>query len=287
MDMLKAPFREAITRFDLALMADAIALLEAGLWSWSPQQGVQRDLSCLRLLGLNEAGLDDLGWLERVHPDDVGNLQEALTACQSGRVAQIRLEYRILHHDGHYVRLEERARRDVHGQVLGVVRLLDSQTLLVEERHGTDPLTGLESRSHFELLLDERLASESGSFSLLQFSVDHRAKIQQLFGEVACDAMLAKLARIVRHELRREDPFARWDEDGFILMLSQTDRLSGLEIAERLRLEIADASLLPQRPVTVSIGLVQSQAGEQIDHLLARLATCHGQARREHNTVVG
>lgn len=35
MDMLKAPLREAITRFDLALMADAIALLEAGLWSWS------------------------------------------------------------------------------------------------------------------------------------------------------------------------------------------------------------------------------------------------------------
>ena len=93
----------------------------------------------MRLLGLNEAGLDDLGWLERVHPDDVGSLQEALTACQSGRVAQIRLEYRILHHDGHYVRLEERARRDVHGQVLGVVRLLDSQALLVEERHGTDP----------------------------------------------------------------------------------------------------------------------------------------------------
>ena len=240
----------------------------------------------MRLLGLNEAGLDDLGWLERVHPDDVGSLQEALTACQSGRVAQIRLEYRILHHDGHYVRLEERARRDVHGQVLG-------WCVCSTHRHcwwksDTAPiLTGLESRSHFELLLDERLASESGSFSLLQFSVDHRAKIQQLFGEVACDAMLAKLARIVRHELRREDPFARWDEDGFILMLSQTDRLSGLEIAERLRLEIADASLLPQRPVTVSIGLVQSQAGEQIDHLLARLATCHGQARREHNTVVG
>ena len=89
--------------------------------------------------------------------------------------------------------------------------------------------------------------------------------------------LLAKLARIVRRrELRRKIPFARWDEDGFILMLSQTDRLSGLEIAERLRLEIADASLLPQRPVTVSIGLVQSQSAEQLDHLLARWppATC-------------
>lgn len=287
MDMPKAPLRDTITRFDLALMADAMALLAAGLWRWSPQQGVQRDISCLRLLGLDETGLDDLGWLERVHPDDVAALQDALGACQSGRLAQIRLEYRILHHDGHYVRLEERAQRDLFGQVLGVVRQLDPLAVIAEDRHGMDPLTGLESRSHFEQLLDERLATESGSFSLLQFTVDHSAKILQLFGEAACDAMLAKLVRIVRHERQREDPFARWDQDGFILMLSQTDRLSGLEIAERLRLEIADASLLPQRPVTVSIGLVQSQSGEQLDHLLARLASCHGQARREHNTVVG
>jgi hypothetical protein len=39
-----------------------------------------------------------------------------------------------------------------------------------------DPLTGLESRGHFEQLLDERLATESGSFSLLQFTVDHMPK---------------------------------------------------------------------------------------------------------------
>jgi hypothetical protein len=31
--------------------------------------------------------------------------------------------------------------------------------------------------------------------------------------------------------------------------------------------------------VTVSIGLVQSQSAEQLDHLLARLASCHGQAK--------
>ncbi|MDR7021478.1 hypothetical protein J2Y64_003419 [Aeromonas salmonicida] len=37
MDMLKAPLREVVTRFDPTLMADAMALLEAGLWSWSPQ----------------------------------------------------------------------------------------------------------------------------------------------------------------------------------------------------------------------------------------------------------
>ncbi|WP_160880857.1 GGDEF domain-containing protein [Aeromonas veronii] len=287
MEMLKTPLVDVTARLDPGLLSDAMTLLEAGIWTWSAQHGLQRDPSCLRLLGLGECWPDDLGWLDRVHPDDVARLEDALLACQSGRSSGLRLEYRILHHHGHYIRLEERMRRDERGYLLGVVRHLDPAAVLVEERHGTDPLTGLESRGRFEQLLEERLATESGTFSLLQFSVDHMAKIQQLFGEAACDAMLAKLARIVRHELRREDPFARWDEDGFILMLSQTERMSALEIAERLRLEIADASLLSQRPVTVSIGLVQSQAGEQLDHLLARLASCHSQARREHNTVVG
>ncbi|WP_349920478.1 sensor domain-containing diguanylate cyclase [Aeromonas veronii] len=287
MERYETPWTEAVTRLDASLMTEAMAMLEAGIWTWSAEQGLRRDPSCLQLLGLEGNALDDLGWLARVHPDDGTRLADAIRACQAGHHQGLRLEYRILHHQGHYVRLEERVRRNARGDLLGVVRHLDPAVPQEESRHDTDPLTGLESRSHFELLLDERLASESGSFCLLQFTVDHRSKILQLFGEVACDAMMAKLARIVRHELRREDPFARWDEDGFILMLSQTDRLSGLEIAERLRLEIADASLLPERPVTVSIGLVQSQNAEQIDHLLARLASCHGQAKREHNAVVG
>lgn len=287
MERYETPWVETVTRLDMSLMAEAMLLLEAGIWVWSAEQGLRRDPSCLQLLGLDGEVLDDLGWLARVHPDDGARLADAIRACQQGHSSELRLEYRILHHQGHYVRLEERVRRDEGGHLLGVVRHLDAVAPLVEDRHDTDPLTGLESRGHFELLLDERLAGESGSFCLLQFTVDHHSKILQLFGEVACDAMLAKLARIVRHELRREDPFARWDEDGFILMLSQTDRLSGLEIAERLRLEIADASLLPERPVTVSIGLVQCQPAEQIDHLLARLASCHGQAKREHNSVVG
>ena len=287
MEMLKTPLVDVTAWLDPGLLSEAMHLLEAGYWTWSAQQGLRRDPSCLHLLGLGDSWPDDMGWLDRVHPDDAVRLEEALIACQSGHSGSLRLEYRILHHQGHYIRLEERVRRDEHGQLLGVVRHLDPVEVAVEERHGTDPLTGLESRNSFELLLEARLATDGGSFSLVQFSVDHMAKIQQLFGEAACDAMLAKLARIVRHELQQDDAFARWDEDGFILMLSRTERASGLQIAERLRLGITDASLLPQRPVTVSVGLVQSQPGEMLDHLLARLASCHGQARREHKTVVG
>ncbi|MGY4027768.1 GGDEF domain-containing protein [Aeromonas rivuli] len=285
MDVLKAPLADTVTRLDSSLMADAMQLMDAGVWRWSQPQAMARDPSCLALLGLTQDNLDEMSWLARIHPDDMARVLEAFAACLHGRDS-LRLDYRILHHDGHYIRLDERAQRQPDGSLLGVVRRCRHSHSPVAEQQGTDPLTGLESRGYFEQRLNERLGQES-AFCLLQLTVDHRAKILQLFGEADCDTMLARLARIVRHELRKDDPFARWDDDTFILMLPGIERLDALEIAERLRLEIADASLLPERPVTVSIGLVQHQPGEQIDHLLARLASCHGQARQEHNQVIG
>lgn len=288
MDPLRAPLMLAVSRHEQALAWQALDLLQAGLWSWTPEQGMQRDPACLRLLGLAAEDEDDLSWLDRVHPDDSPQLLEAMSACLEGREPTLYAHYRILHHDGRYVRVEERARHQPDGSILGAVRLCQPVQVVHELALVTDPLTGLDSRVRFEQGLAEQLQHPDGEpFCLLRFTVDHKAKIMQLFGEVECDAMLAKLARLVRRELRKDDPFARWDEDSFILMLSGTDRLAGIEIAERLRSEIADASLLPGRPVTVSGGLVQYQEGEQIDHLLARLASCHGQARREFNAVIG
>ena len=153
MERYETPGVEVITPLEVTLMAEAMAMLEAGIWTWSAEQGLRRDPSCLQLLGLAGNELDDLGWLDRVHPDDGPRLGEAIDACREGRSSGLRLEYRILHHHGHYIRLEERVRRDERGQLLGVVRHLDAAMPQLDDRHDTDPLTGLESRSHFESLL--------------------------------------------------------------------------------------------------------------------------------------
>lgn len=288
MSPLHLPLMHVVKSLDLHHAWQALGLLQAGLWLWDPQSGLKRDPACLALLGLEGEPLDDLSWVDRVHPDDSASLIEALNACFSGSFPSMHLEYRILHHDGHYVRVEERVQRTGEQQLLGVVRLCAPFHSRLDPEMETDPLTGLDSRIRFEQQLAVRLHEpQNAPFCLLRFTVDHKAKIQQLFGEADCDAMLAKLARLVRNELVGEEPFARWDEDSFILLLPGVERESALAMAELLRLAIADASLLPGRPVTVSCGLVQSQVGEQMDHLLARLAGCHGQARRAFNSVVG
>ncbi|WP_060583561.1 diguanylate cyclase domain-containing protein [Aeromonas schubertii] len=288
MSPLHLPLMHVVKRLELHHAWQALGLLQAGLWLWETQSGLRRDPACLALLGLEGESLDDLSWVDRVHPDDSAALIETLNGCFSGRLSSMHLEYRILHHDGHYVRVEERAQRIAEQQLLGVIRLCEPFHSRLDPEMEIDPLTGLDSRIRFEQRLATHLGeSHEEAFCLLRFTVDHKAKILQLFGEADCDAMLAKLARLVRNELGGEEPFARWDEDSFILLLPGVERESALTMAEALRLTIADASLLPGRPVTVSCGLVQYQPGEQMDHLLARLAGCHGQARREFNSVVG
>ena len=133
MERYETPGVEVITPLEVTLMAAAMAMLEAGIWTWSAEQGLRRDPSCLQLLGLAGNELDDLGWLDRVHPDDGPRLGEAIDACREGRSSGLRLEYRILHHQGHYIRLEERVRRDEGGQLLGVVRHLDAAMAHIDQ----------------------------------------------------------------------------------------------------------------------------------------------------------
>lgn len=288
MNAFRLPLSAVLSPLDAGLARQALSLLQASLWQWSAQAGLRRDPACLALLGLEGEALDDLGWLDRVHPDDVGPLSQSLHACLAGQSHSMAMEYRILHHDGHYVRIDERACRQDDGTVLGAVRLCEPFHSQLDPSLAVDPLTGLDSRVRFEQRLAEQLLGPRGrDFCLLRFTVDHWAKILLLVGEAQSDDLLVKLVRQIRRDLAAEIPFARWDEDSFILMLPETDRAQGLILAERLRMDIADASLLPARPVTISSGLVQCQADEQLDHLLARLAACHGQARREFNSVVG
>ena len=62
MERYETPGVEVTTPLEVTLMAQAMAMLEAGIWTWSAEQGLRRDPSCLQLLGLAGKELDDLGW---------------------------------------------------------------------------------------------------------------------------------------------------------------------------------------------------------------------------------
>ncbi|UJW77592.1 putative bifunctional diguanylate cyclase/phosphodiesterase [Rhizobium sp. SL42] len=108
---------------------------------------------------------------------------------------------------------------------------------------GTDDLTGLANRSHFNSAMT-RLFSETGSkelgFSLLLVDLDHFKSVNDSFGHPAGDAILRHVAESLRKVIRAGDIAARLGGDEFAVLLPGVRDASLLAaLAERIRQFIA------------------------------------------------
>ncbi len=95
-----ARLRESEERYALATRG-----ANDGVWDWDlTQERVHFSPRWKAMLGYRE---DEIGsepgeWLNRVHPEDAGRLEEALAAHLCGRTPQFECEYRMRHKDGGY-----------------------------------------------------------------------------------------------------------------------------------------------------------------------------------------
>jgi diguanylate cyclase (GGDEF)-like protein len=133
----------------------------------------------------------------------------------------------------------------------------------LEERSLTDQLTGVGNRAAFDLRLVEevRRALRHGTgLSMLLVDVDHFKDFNDSFGHPAGDRALQKVAQGLRCE-RSGDFLARYGGEEFVVLLPATPAEDARVIAERLRRVVA-ALEIPERPVTVSIGVSTLLAGD-------------------------
>lgn len=125
-----------------------------------------------------------------------------------------------------------------------------------------DNLTGVNNRHFFNQRLQEEAARVKRSglpMSCLFIDVDHFKNINDDFGHQVGDEVLQYIARVIRDQVRNIDIVARYGGEEFIVILLQTDPDSAMEIAERIRLEIAKNSFRSTNDcvinITASIGI--------------------------------
>jgi diguanylate cyclase (GGDEF)-like protein/putative nucleotidyltransferase with HDIG domain len=133
----------------------------------------------------------------------------------------------------------------------------------LEEQARVDPKTGLFNARHFATVLTDELARAERferPVSLIMADLDLLREINNGYGHLAGDAVLAGVADVFREQLRHYDIPARFGGEEFAILLPETPYDDALEIAERIRRAVAerpfdiDTSGEPLR-VTISMGI--------------------------------
>lgn len=125
----------------------------------------------------------------------------------------------------------------------------------------TDELTRVFNRRYFmERLKQEikRVARYGPPVSLLMIDIDSFKNVNDSLGHQAGDAVLARIAELIKGRLRETDLFARYGGEEFGLLATGTDQAGALVLAGQLRELIQNSGFTHEGRrivVTISIGV--------------------------------
>jgi two-component system, cell cycle response regulator len=124
-----------------------------------------------------------------------------------------------------------------------------------------DGLTGAFNKRHFLDRVPAEIAyarRHRTPLTLLMFDVDHFKQVNDRYGHIAGDYVLAQIAQIVTGTLRAEDLFARYGGEEFAVLCRGVPIEKASVLAERIRAKV-ETFLFEHHghriPVTVSIGV--------------------------------
>jgi diguanylate cyclase (GGDEF)-like protein len=163
----------------------------------------------------------------------------------------------------------------------------------VKENSLRDPLTGCATRAHATEVIDAELRRARRSqlpVSMIMFDLDHFKDVNDRYGHLCGDAVLASIGRRMKDVLRGSDLKCRYGGEEFLVLLPETPLHGARRVAETLRREIAERPIPwagEALTVTASFGLTQAMPGEiNIQSVVARADAALYRAKEEGRNCV-
>jgi diguanylate cyclase (GGDEF)-like protein/PAS domain S-box-containing protein len=236
----------------------------------------------LRVVGTQRDKLLGTSGYERVLPDDMPGVFEAVTRLSSRKTFEETVAYRSQHGEGHEVWLETslRVASSVAGGpegVIAVTRDISARKALeiqLESIATRDGLTGLVNRRAFDEALDlevRRARRESLPLSLIMVDVDRFKYYNDTYGHLAGDACLKVIANTIALAAKRPgDIAARYGGEEMALILPNTNAAGVAFIAGEMcrqvqALNVPHERNVPWQVATISIGVATLYPDEDED----------------------
>lgn len=152
-------------------------------------------------------------------------------------------------------------RQAISASVKGALltRALEDAKRKVEALAVTDPLTGLFNRRHLTLRLKEEYARarrHHRPLSVIMVDLDGFKRINDDYGHDEGDQVLKRVATILAASVRAVDTVARFGGDEFVIVLSETPKVTAVQVGNRILAEMVDERDLDAHGVvSASLGI--------------------------------
>jgi len=151
-----------------------------------------------------------------------------------------------------------------------------------------DPLTGLLNHGEILRILDQELqrADRQGSnLTVMMGDLDHFKQVNDTYGHVAGDAVLAEVSDRMKNNLRLYDSIGRYGGEEFLLVLPGCSQDEAVIIADRIMNSIRDNPIVfhdQQIAVTISLGVAfnHSEPGGKMVDIIQAADTAMYQAKQ-------
>ena len=140
--------------------------------------------------------------------------------------------------------------------------LLRRERRTAEEMALTDSLTRLPNRRHAAVFLDAAFsgAARGQPVSVVLFSLDQFAQIEERFGQETSEQVLRRFSAILTELTRRMDLSARWNGEVFLSILSRCKAGGAAAFTGRVQDELR-ADIFPWGRITASAGVAEFDTG--------------------------
>ena len=139
----------------------------------------------------------------------------------------------------------------------------------------TDLLTGIYNRRYmYSVLEDEKFTNGSNrlTYVIAILDIDNFKQINDRFGHLTGDRVLQEIVRIILGVIRTGDIVARWGGEEFLVLLPNTDIVSGLAVMERVRQTLAGKVYKcdgVEFQTTLTIGLADNIGKQRVDDIIS------------------
>ncbi len=312
-ETLKQRFASGVTQEQLPQALDAIAALIVRMQQETQEQSRQLEQFLLgmsgRLREVDQFLNDNLSehkdsWekgmaLGNAVREQVAGIDKtvnnAVDLKQLGQDIRLQLDNILQHVEKHRINENNRVKRiqKQNQELKAKIAKLEAESTQLHdkmitsiEKAFTDPLTKLPNRMAYDKHLEEeyqRWKRYHENLLLMVWDIDYFKKVNDTYGHQAGDAVLVKVASLLREHMRETDFIARFGGEEFVSLLPNTSLGGGFKVAEKMREAVQQLKFEYKGqhiPLTISCGISLFAEGDLPEDVFERADKALYQAKK-------